>query len=75
MCDQVAQILGLAPAVIKMPRRPAHAAEIEAQRGPTGLHKGTGEGLDHFVVHRAAKQRMRVANDGQAPALPFGVVA
>ena len=56
------QVLQLAPAFVVHPFRGTHAAKVETHRLPAALHKGTCQGLHHFVVHGAAKQRVRMGD-------------
>src|SRR6185503_17201234 len=57
------RVLLLARAAVVSPRRGAHAAEVEAQHGDARLVEGLGGPVDDVVVHRAAAQRVRMAND------------
>ncbi len=41
-----------------------HTPEIKAHGAPATLYKRPPQGLHHLVVHRAAKHRVRVGNDG-----------
>ena len=45
-----------------------HATEIETHRRRPRLLHGPGSGVHDLVLHRAAKQRMRVADDADDPA-------
>ena len=56
------QVLQLATAFVVHPFRGTHAAKVETHRLPAALHKGTRQGLHHFVVHGAAKQRVRMGD-------------
>ena len=50
-------------AVVTAGRR-ADATEVEAQHGDAGVVEGLGGAVDDVVVHRAAAERVRVADDG-----------
>lgn len=54
------QILQFATPFVVHPLRCANAAEIKSYGMPATLDKSTRQGLDHFVVHCSAKQRVRV---------------
>ena len=56
------KVLRLTNAVIMHPLGVTHPPEVEANRGPPLRHKGPGQGLNHLVVHGAAKQRVGVRN-------------
>ena len=45
----------------------ADTAKVKAHHFPAGLHKSTRQSLHHFVVHGAAKQRVRMGDDRHAP--------
>ncbi len=42
------------------------AAKVESQRGKAQRGESSTKRVGHFVMHRAAMQRMRVADDGRA---------
>ena len=46
------------------------ATKVEAQHFATKVKEGLGRGKDHFVVHRSAAERVRVADQRGAPARP-----
>ena len=72
--DHLAHVGGLAMAFVVDALAGADTAEIETHRPPTGLHKGTGQGLHHLVGHGAAEQRMRVSDHGGATGRGSGLV-
>jgi len=43
-----------------------HAPKVKPHRRPAALNKGSRQRLHHLVVHGAAKQRVRMGNDGHA---------
>ena len=51
-----------ATAFVVHPFRGTDTAKVETYRLPAALHKGTCQGLHHFVVHGAAKQRVRMGD-------------
>ncbi len=66
MGDDSQQVLQLTAPFVVNPCRAPDAPKIKTQRTPATLHKAPSQCLHHFVVHGAAKQRMRVGYDGYA---------
>ena len=64
-------VFGLSLAVLAL--AVADAAEVEAQGDETLLGQAQGQGHDNIVVHRAAMQRVRMANDHSGPRPAGGV--
>lgn len=59
-----AYIVDFPTAVIVLPLAQARAAEIESKHRKSEAVQGFHRMEDHFVVERAAKQRMRMADEG-----------
>src|SRR5581483_1726360 len=59
-------VVGLAVAVVELAFAPAEAAEVEAQGGATARVQCLEHRVHHVVVHRAAVQRMGMADDSGA---------
>ncbi len=64
--DHGQRVVDLADAVVPPPLRCTDTAKVEAHRTVAELHKGSCQGLDHLVVHRAAVLRVRVAQHRDA---------
>ncbi len=56
-------LVTLAPAVIVAPLAAAHAAEIELKGGDRCLNQRVADRVDDVVVHTAAVERVRVADN------------
>ena len=61
--DGRADVVLLASAVVVLAGALADASEVEAQHGAAGRARGARQPKHHFVVQRAAEQRMRMADD------------
>jgi hypothetical protein len=66
MGDDGQEVLQLTAPFVVNPLRAPDTPKIKTQHTPAALHKGPSQGLHHFIVHGAAKQRMRVGYDGYA---------
>ncbi len=74
LLDHAQKVERFARASIMRTGGTAHAAEIKTHHCPPALHKGARQGLHHFVVHRATKQRVRMRHDGHTARHTFGLV-
>ena len=64
--DHVQQIEQFAASFIVCALTLAHTPKIKAHGAPTTLNKCPRKRLHHLVVHRAAKHRVRMGNDGRS---------
>src|SRR5712692_1280008 len=62
--DRRAHVIPLTDSAVMFARAQPRAAKIESQHGEAEGSERFRRLIDHFVVHRAAEKRMRVANDG-----------
>src|SRR5947207_3191930 len=75
LCCQIvksnARIFSLAATFIMFASALADAAKVDPQRDESGVVERARGAKDHFVVHRAAAQRVRVKHERDTTRVPF----
>jgi hypothetical protein len=64
--NDVQQVFKLTTAFVVNTLAASNASEVESNGAPAILNKCLGQGLNHLVLHGAAKQRMGMTNDRSA---------